>query len=101
AGAGLQHHRVTDVIRGTYCMVRVVNYFGSARNRVYSGRASQFLRLDLVAHADHRLWLRTDKNDADFRQPLGKRGLFRKKSVTRMNRFGFGRSTSIDDLIDR
>ena len=64
AGAGLDHHGITDVTRDPDRLVGRLDRFVPARNRADTGLCGKRLRGDLVAHRRDRAMLGPDEDEA-------------------------------------
>ena len=100
AGCRFQNHRVSAFVSEFHCLVFTPDRRLDARNR----RNSYFLRhqfgLDLVTQLIHHIRSRSDELDTCVLTGLGKIGVFRKETVSRVNRIYALRSGDFNYLVD-
>ncbi len=101
AAGSLDNDRVADAFGFAQSFLRVIaeRPFGT-RNAWHAGFTHGFLGADLVAHQANGLCTRTDEDETALFDALGEIGIFREKTVPRMNCFGISHLGSADHCRD-
>ena len=100
AGAGLDHHRIADLVRDRDRLFGIGDQTHVAGNRRNTSLLRQFLRGDLVAH---RLDGRRGRSDKDHALGLKRGGEihpFGQEAIARMHSLGAGLADGVHDLVD-
>ena len=100
AGAGLDHHRIADLVGDLDRLLGVLDHAEMTGNRRDLRLRRELLRLDLVAHRLDGLDVGSDKHDAGLFERPGEGGVLRQEAVAGMDRLGAGRLGRGDDLAD-
>ena len=74
--AGLEHHRISNLLCDFHRFICISNQTHIARNRAHTGLFGQFFRGDLVSHAFNRRGRRADKSHTFSLQGLSKQAIF-------------------------
>ena len=99
-GAGLDHHRIADLVRDFHRLVGILDQPHIAGHRRHIRVLSDFLRGDLVPHRLNRAFGRADKGHALGLQRLGEFGVFRQEAIAGMHRLRPALTDRIHDLVD-
>jgi hypothetical protein len=85
-GAGLDHHRIADLIGDLHRLAGVPDQAHIAGHGRDIGLGRQFLRGDLVAHRLDRADRRADEGNTRGLQRLGELGVLGQEAIARMHR---------------
>ena len=99
AGAGLDHHRVTDAAGDFNRALGRLDGAVDAGNAVDAGHQREFFGFDFVAHGRNRVVLWADEDNACLFGPARKIGVFAEETVARVHRLGAGLLASRNDLV--
>ena len=96
-GAGLQHYGVTNGFGSFFRFFQSRQRPGSGNHRQIGGLDQAFQRC-LVAEPLHIRRVRTDEHQSVFPAGTGKMGIFREKTIARMDGLSAGQQGGADDL---
>ena len=96
-----EHNRISAEFRVFYRLFLSPDRFFHAWNRRNAYFIGHDLGLDLVPQMFHHLICRSDEYDSRFFTGSGKSHIFRKESISRMNRVYAFRFCQLDDFINR
>ena len=99
-GAGLDHHRIPDLVGDFHCLVGILDQTHVSRHGRNTGLGREFLRGDLVAHSLDCALGRTDEGHARRVQRLGELGAFGQEAVAGMHCFRAAGPDRLHDLFD-